>query len=227
MAKFSLHTILSKISDKPHKDKKLSVFVDKMSSTKFIHGFRELDSKIYLAMYNSNPPAIFRKAVYTFSRLGDGYMWLFLAMMVMIFRRPIPYMYLMRSIASITICVIMFTYLKNLVNRKRPYIKHNLTPIIEPPDRYSFPSGHTMIASSIVVTFGTQSTLILALCVILGLCIATSRVFTGVHYPFDVFISIFIGMSIGMGVNALFHYIYNMPIFNLQDDFLTNIMLHE
>ncbi len=213
MAKFSLHTLLRKIGDKPHHDNKFSAFRDKMSSTKFIHWFTDLDSKVYMTMYKENRPAIFRKMMYTFSRLGDGYMWLILAMITVMYRRPIPYMYLMRSTASSIICILMFTYLKNLVNRMRPYVKHCVKPIIEPPDRYSFPSGHTMIASSLVMTFGTQSQTVFIACVVLGMFIATSRIFTGVHYPFDVLISMFIGIAIGLVVNAAFYYIYSMPFF--------------
>ncbi len=216
MAKFDLHRLLSAIADKPHKDKKLSVVIDKMSSTKFINFVTSLDSKIYLALYKESRPVFFRKIMYLFSRLGDGYMWLVLAMLLIIFKKPAPYIYLMRAITSSIISITLFTYLKNLVNRMRPYIKHNVTPILEPPDRYSFPSGHSMIASSIVVTFGTQSPFVFVLCAVFGCCIAISRVFTGVHYPFDVLISIVVGIGIGIGTNYAFYYIFDMPLFGFQ-----------
>ncbi len=212
MPKFTLHTILSKISDKPHHDNKLSSFVDKMSSTKFIHKITSLDSKIYLTLYKEDRPEFFRKVMYAFSRLGDGYMWLVLAMCLILFKKPAPYIYLLRASASTIIAVIIFTYLKNLVNRMRPYIRHNVKPILEPPDRYSFPSGHTVIASSLIMTFGTQSQIVFGICILLGLFIATSRVFTGVHYPFDVLTGMFIGLSVGACINYAFYYMFSMPI---------------
>lgn len=211
MAKFNPGKILTAVSDKPHKDKKLSGFINKMSSTRFIHSVTELDSKLYLALYKEDRPIFFRRLMYLLSRLGDGYMWLTLAMFLVIFKRPVPYMYLMRSTASSIVSILMFTYFKNLVNRMRPYVKHNMTPIIKPPDRYSFPSGHSMIASSLVVTFGTQSQFVFVICIILGSSIAISRIFTGVHYPFDVLTSIVVGVLIGIGTNYAFYYIFNMP----------------
>ncbi len=213
MAKFDLHRLLSILTDKSHKDKKLSGLVNKVGSTRFINFMTNLDGKIYLALYKEDRPVFFRRIMYIFSRLGDGYMWLLLALFLVIFKKPAPYIYILRSTTSTIISMVFLTYFKNLINRMRPYVKFNLKPIIEPPDRYSFPSGHTVIASSLVLTFGTQSVAVFIFCIVLGICIAVSRVFTGVHYPFDVLISIGIGTLIGMGTNTAFLYIFNMPIF--------------
>ena len=34
---------------------------------------------------------------------------------------------------------------KNLIKRERPYINHNISALISPPDKYSFPSGHCIV----------------------------------------------------------------------------------
>ena len=90
--------------------------------------------------------------------------------------------------------------LKPLIARSRPFVAiHDARVVVARPPTYSFPSGHA--ASAMAGAFVT--TLMLprarALLWALAVLIALSRIYVGVHYPFDVLF----GAVIGVGVGAL------------------------
>jgi len=70
-------------------------------------------------------------------------------------------------------------------------------PKVLPPDKFSFPSGHTMTASSValVLTYFYPS-LEIAL-VFLALSIALSRIVLGMHFLSDVLAGIVLGVALG------------------------------
>ncbi len=212
MKKFDLNKLLNKVSDKPPKKKKLSGFVDIISKTKIIKFLSHIDDKIFLCIFNENPNRILKRVMYAFSRIGDGYVWLFFATVFVIMRLPYIYIYIIRTISTVVTCIIIFTYFKNLVNRERPYQKHNKKPMIKAPDRYSFPSGHTMTSFAITISFGTYNLPIFIIFLSVSTLIGISRIYTGVHYTFDVLVSAIIGATIGICSNIIFFLIFNLPI---------------
>jgi undecaprenyl-diphosphatase len=129
------------------------------------------------------PRRIFRIA----SRLGDGIVWY-----VLIFTRPAIVMALTGALG-----VILYTLLKHLFVRERPFITHTaIDPAAAPLDRYSFPSGHTLHAVSFAwqasVHFPELGWVLLPLAAL----IAGSRVVLGLHYPSDVLAGAAIGAAL-------------------------------
>ena len=61
---------------------------------------------------------------------------------------------------------------------------------------YTFPSGHatTAIVATCYYAFGVKNHIVRYTLVLLGLIEATSRVYLGVHFPFDVFVGGVIGL---------------------------------
>lgn len=78
--------------------------------------------------------------------------------------------------------------LKRAISRDRPRLPVGLPSLIEPPDRFSFPSGH----ASATLSIGLPLVLVLPVLIgipllVLALLIGVSRCYLGVHYPGDVF----------------------------------------
>lgn len=79
--------------------------------------------------------------------------------------------------------------LKRRVVRPRPLLPVGLDFLVEPPDRFSFPSGHAAAGLSVALPLflalsGPAAGLVLGL----GLLVGVSRCYLGVHYPGDVLV---------------------------------------
>ena len=90
-------------------------------------------------------------------------------------------------------------WLKELVMRPRPFVTHtDLTPLLDPGDRWSFPSGHALssFAAATALFFFHKKTGLLAY--LLAACIAFSRLYASVHYPTDVLAGAVLGILCGL-----------------------------
>jgi undecaprenyl-diphosphatase len=77
--------------------------------------------------------------------------------------------------------------LKRTVTRSRPAMPRGFEALVQPPDRFSFPSGHA--ASTLSVALGVAAGLPPAatpLLVGVAMGVGASRCYLGVHYPGDV-----------------------------------------
>lgn len=88
--------------------------------------------------------------------------------------------------------------LKNLVARPRPFQSlDHVRLLVGMPHGYSFPSGHTTISfAAATAIFGKHKRLGVAALVLAAL-IGFSRVYVGVHYPFDVLGGVLVGILSG------------------------------
>ncbi len=130
------------------------------------------------------------------TRLGDGgFIWILLTLGMMIPRRTRKTAVCMAAALGLSL-IITNLLLKNSVARVRPYeVIEGLRILIEPQTDWSFPSGHTSasIAAAVVMLrrlpgkYGVPA-------VTLGVLIAFSRLYVGVHYPSDVLGGAVIGL---------------------------------
>ncbi|MBN2427305.1 MAG: phosphatase PAP2 family protein [Deltaproteobacteria bacterium] len=140
----------------------------------------------------------------TASRLGDGPLWYLTAIALVTFGGTVELWAVLAATVSIFICVGLFTFLKKLIGRPRPFeIWADLSCQMPPPDRFSFPSGHTMTAfaacSSLFVLIPASLGVFLPIAILIGF----SRIFLGLHYPTDVLVGAMLGSLIGLAVGRL------------------------
>lgn len=103
--------------------------------------------------------------------------------------------------------------LKTLIYEPRPFITFgNVHLLVVENDPFSFPSGHTTSTFAVIcfLMFKLKNNLLDVILILFGLIIGFSRIYVGVHYPFDVLA----GMILGV-LSAYFVYRYEDRIFNL------------
>lgn len=97
------------------------------------------------------------------------------------------------AIALIVTSVLVLV-VKRAVRRTRPAL--DIQSVV-PPDRFSFPSGHTAAAFAVAIAmFGAAPWLAPGL-LLLAICVAYGRMYLGVHYPLDVAAGAALGLLTG------------------------------
>lgn len=134
-----------------------------------------------------------------FSLLGNyGAVWIALAVLLLFFRKTRRAGLAMLLALGVGYAV-GNVWLKELVMRPRPFVTHtDLTPLLDPGDRWSFPSGHALssFAAATALFFFHKKTGLLAY--LLAVCIAFSRLYASVHYPTDVLAGAVLGILCGL-----------------------------
>ena len=137
----------------------------------------------------------------TASRLGDGPLWISTGIFLLGFNDRYLRQVTLAAALAVGLSVLLFMGVKNLIGRPRPYESWcALTCIMAPPDKFSFPSGHTMTAfavwGALFVGLPSLSHLYLLVAVLIGL----SRIFLGLHYPTDVLVGALLGGGTGLSI---------------------------
>ena len=144
--------------------------------------------------------ALPRRVFQIASHLGDGIVWY-----VLILALPILYGVgavkpAMAMALTGLLGVLLYSLLKRLFVRERPFITHQtISQGAAPLDRYSFPSGHTLHAVSFTWQAAAHFPELGWVLLPLAALIAASRVVLGLHYPTDVLA----GATIGAALAAL------------------------
>jgi len=87
--------------------------------------------------------------------------------------------------------------LKPLVAERRPYlVLPHVEVLLHETHGYSFPSGHATVAGAVIAGLWlARRWLLAALATLAGLLLGFGRVYTGMHYPFDVVGGLLIGAA--------------------------------
>ena len=132
-----------------------------------------------------------------------GFLWGALAAGAFLFTGLRP-SHLLVPWAAVALSWMLAEGAKYLFNRARPFIDDTeVAPLIWTPSSSSFPSGHSATAAAGAITLSAVYPAFAPAFVLSGFLVALSRVYLGVHYPFDVLAGILIGTATAAAVLAL------------------------
>lgn len=138
------------------------------------------------------------------SRLGDGPLWWISGLVLLAVGSGPTRWAVLGAALSIGLSVALFMAVKNLIGRPRPFETWcDLSCLLAPPDRFSFPSGHTMTAFAVCANYAELVPGSELFFFPVAMLIGFSRVFLGCHYPTDVLAGAALGSGIGFGVAKL------------------------
>lgn len=122
------------------------------------------------------------------------------------------------TLAAVYLCMALTTVIKITACVYRPWIKDpRILPVGKLPASYSFPSGHTSMASTVylgsAVTFWHKKYVkwVAVVCVVAALLTGFSRNYLGVHTPQDVLAGFVLSLACLYSVWKLGDYLYKHP----------------
>ncbi len=144
------------------------------------------------------------------SRLGDGVAWYVLLALIALVAGVDGVLASVHMGLTSLVGVALYRGLKARLVRERPFHSHRgVRALVNPLDRYSFPSGHTLHAASFSVMLwhytpplGWPGLMVFVWP--FALSVAVSRVVLGLHYPSDVLAGALIGVSLAQFSLMLF-----------------------
>ncbi|MCM1273229.1 MAG: phosphatase PAP2 family protein [Clostridium sp.] len=160
----------------------------------------ELDGNILLWIQEHLRTDIMTVIMKAITKLGDkGIFFIAVAVLLMVYK-PTRKAGLAALLGLLINLLIVNVWLKNVVDRTRPYyVVQGLQSLLPPQTDSSFPSGHTSHAFVMVaVMWSTMKRKYGVIALVLAILIAFSRLYLGVHYPSDVLAGAVIGLIAGL-----------------------------
>jgi len=140
-----------------------------------------------------------------FAKYFEYFLWLVLILFLVINLKKYWKMVLEALIAAGFTRFVLVEIIRWLWFRPRPFVSLNFVPLIEKSaDEASFPSGHASFyfaLSTIVYGYNKKLGILFYIATVL---ITLARIFTGVHWPLDIFVGAVLGILMGWLLNKIF-----------------------
>jgi len=156
------------------------------------------DRKVMHRVNQWPAPRWIRQWMVAATRAGDGWLWIALGLVLLLFGGDRRFDALEAAFVSVVTGLAIFFVVKRVTGRERPSTEAHCWATLLPPDRFSFPSGHTITAFAVAVPIGLYYPALLAGLIFCAMSVASSRVLLGLHYLSDVLAGIVIGCMIGV-----------------------------
>ncbi len=170
-----------------------------MIGTRAVAGFIEVrDFRLMRRVHRWRPPLWVRLWMLSASRLGDGWIWYGLGIIMLLLGGEHRFIAVGSSALAAFAGVLLFQKLKRISGRKRPCtLEPHCWARVLPPDQYSFPSGHSISAFAIVIPLSLYYPHLTDVLLFLAVSIAISRILLGMHFLSDVLAGALIGSGLG------------------------------
>lgn len=161
------------------------------------------DYRLMRRVHRWRAPRWFRILMIVSTRSGDGWLWYALGVILFIYGGQNRFVAIGAATSAAAVGIFLFRTLKHASRRKRPCeIEPHCWAVILPPDRYSFPSGHSITAFCVAVSVGLFYPELQGYLLTVAFLIAGSRIILGMHFLSDVLAGSAIGVGLGI---ASFH----------------------
>lgn len=120
------------------------------------------------------------------SSLGDGLLYALLGAGLALLEPNAGELFLFVGLLAFLIELPLYLLLKNIIRRNRPCGFVVSDAVIQPSDRFSFPSGHSAAAFVFATLIATYYPMFGELAYFMAMLIGLSRILLGVHYPSDI-----------------------------------------
>jgi undecaprenyl-diphosphatase len=139
------------------------------------------------------------------TRCGDGWIWYLLGVILLLFGGRQRFLALGSGAVAVAVGILLFKLLKNASHRTRPcQLEPHCWAAILPPDRFSFPSGHSITAFAVATCIGLYYPHLSDLLLFIAVCVAASRIILGMHFLSDVVAGSLMGAGLGFGAFRIF-----------------------
>ena len=167
----------------------------------------------YYINHNLQNPAF--DAVMPFITHFGGFIWMLIIVIAIILYAHLRNRKTLKRVAILALVALLFSDLityavKMIVKEPRPYaVLEGVRVLIYEDDIFAFPSGHATSTLAVVSVFllnlddlmEKHKTAVAILLLLFAIVIPFSRVYCGVHYPFDVLAGVLIGIFGALVVN--------------------------
>ena len=128
------------------------------------------------------------------TRGGDGWLWYGIGAIVLLFGGPMRFRAVGAAALATALGLVIFLNLKKAIGRRRPgaFEPHCWATLL-PPDRFSFPSGHTITAFAVALSLSRWNPELTVGLLFCAVSIAISRILLGMHFLSDVLVGAAIG----------------------------------
>ena len=158
------------------------------------------DFRLMRRIHRWRAPRWFRILMIVSTRGGDGWLWYALALILLVYGGENRFAAVGAGASAAFAAFLIFRALKRTSRRKRPCeIEPHCWAAILPPDKYSFPSGHSITAFGIAIAVGLFYPELQVCLLAAAFLIAASRIILGMHFLSDVLAGSAIGVGLEIG----------------------------
>jgi len=170
-----------------------------MAVARQLWGFIERrDHRVMRRMNRWRAPRWIRYWMLAATRMGDGWLWYSMAGLLLLFGGAQRFAAVGAAGSAALLGVGVFKLLKKISQRPRPcQIEPHCWSTVSPPDKFSFPSGHTMTAFAIALVLSYFYRGVEIPLYFMAGSIAVSRVVLGMHFVSDVLAGAILGVGLG------------------------------
>jgi len=161
------------------------------------------DHRLMRRVHRWRAPRPIRMLTIAATRSGDGWLWYALGLILCVYGGEHRFAAIGAGASAAVAGIFLFQTLKRASRRKRPCeIEPHCWSAVLPPDKYSFPSGHSITAFAVASSVGLFYPELQVCLLAMALLIAMSRIMLGMHFLSDVLAGSAIGTALGF---ASFH----------------------